>query len=419
MSKKKVYAALEIADKEIRLLVFENNDGRQNVLRVERIPHHAVSAQRITDEAAIVKAIQSAVANAQQALGYRIERVLLAVPSINAKLGKKTVHVQIENGAKNIRLFHIQQGYKSAVRKKASDDTEFANVTSIAYMVNGLPTMKMPIGEETDDFYMEVRMAYADRDILYTYTKAVEQSNLEVMGLALDVYASALETAAFGQSSDFPVIQINLEPEHTALSYFDKQKMINTVSIPEGYSSFIEEIRDKYSLDDEQAFRLLENVFSADVDNMEDMVVYIEEDENGRVEITSRELANSVVPKIREWIKDVDEGCRPLIESSKKARYLLTGQGAGLPVFADLLPEFSAEAMVYQPTAIGARDDALSDVLGLGHVINITSQIEKNDKISVNNNELESSLDSIKSHSSKEEDGSFTKKIKNVILQSE
>ena len=37
MRKKKVYATLEIADQEIRLIVLEIFEGRNNVLRVERV----------------------------------------------------------------------------------------------------------------------------------------------------------------------------------------------------------------------------------------------------------------------------------------------------------------------------------------------------------------------------------------------
>lgn len=84
MSKKRVYAAIEIADQEIRLIVLEIFEARYNVLRTERVACSGVDKnQKIVDESAIVTAIRQAITNAQAALGYRIERVLLAVPSVN------------------------------------------------------------------------------------------------------------------------------------------------------------------------------------------------------------------------------------------------------------------------------------------------------------------------------------------------
>ena len=95
MRKKKVYATLEIADQEIRLIVLEIFEGRNNVLRVERVHCSGVQNQKIIDEAAVVKAIQEACKNAQSALGFRIERVLLAIPSINVQRCSQKIHVQI------------------------------------------------------------------------------------------------------------------------------------------------------------------------------------------------------------------------------------------------------------------------------------------------------------------------------------
>ena len=103
MSKKRVYAAIEIADQEIRLIVLEIFEARYNVLRTERVACSGVDKnQKIVDESAIVTAIRQAITNAQAALGYRIERVLLAVPSVNVMRSSQKVRVQIEDGTKQI-----------------------------------------------------------------------------------------------------------------------------------------------------------------------------------------------------------------------------------------------------------------------------------------------------------------------------
>ena len=126
MSKKRVYASIEIADQEIRLVVLEIFESRYNVLRVESVACSGVQNQTIVNEANVVSAIRTAVTNAQAALGYRIERVLLAIPSVNVMRSNQKVHVQIEDGTKSIRLFHIQQGYNKAIQKKLGDDVEFS-----------------------------------------------------------------------------------------------------------------------------------------------------------------------------------------------------------------------------------------------------------------------------------------------------
>lgn len=414
MSKKRVYAALEIADREVRLLVFEVYDGRQNVLRVERVAHDGVDGQKIVNEAAVVKAVNTALANAQAALGYRIEKVLLAIPSLNVKQNRSKVRVQIEDGAKNIRLFHVQQGYHSALEKKAGDNVEFVNATRILYEVDGQTSQKLPVGQECSEFIMDVESVHADKEAIYTYGRIVEQANLEILDIFLDSYAASLESGAMVQSQDRPMIQLILEADHTTLSFFMNGRMLNTIVLEKGYHSFIDALQKKYGLSEDVSYRLLQNIFSSDPEKNLDFVIYIDQKDDQRIEITAHELFESVYGPIQQWIQDINKGCEPLL-SAGDVRYSITGKGANIPVLKEMLDQFNADAQIYQPSLIGARDDALTTVLGVGYAWQNQNKIAHSDKISANNNELEASLESIRSRS-KQAEGSFTKKMKSVIL---
>ena len=64
MARKEIYAALEIADHEVRLVVGEMLDSRLNILRVERAAGGGVEKREINDEKAVVAAIRKAAADA-------------------------------------------------------------------------------------------------------------------------------------------------------------------------------------------------------------------------------------------------------------------------------------------------------------------------------------------------------------------
>ena len=245
MSKKRVYANLELADQEVRLVVLEVFESRYNVLRKEVIACSGIAGTKVVDEAAVVTAIREVTKRAQLALGYRIERVLLLIPSVNIKRSTQKVHVQIEDGAQTIRLFHIQQGYQKAIQKRIGEDVEFVNVNRIEYIVNGVRSSKMPLGEECDDFYMEMDLLYADRETIYSYARCVEQANLEILDLALDTYACGQETAALMQSDGRSIIQVSLEKNHTSMALFAQQKLMSVADIRKGYSWFIMPIQEK------------------------------------------------------------------------------------------------------------------------------------------------------------------------------
>ncbi|NLL75486.1 MAG: cell division protein FtsA, partial [Erysipelothrix sp.] len=77
---KQIIAALEIADREVRLLVGQFYNGRLNILKVERVSHLGVVGYTIMSESIIVDAIKKAVENASRNLGVVIESVILMVP---------------------------------------------------------------------------------------------------------------------------------------------------------------------------------------------------------------------------------------------------------------------------------------------------------------------------------------------------
>ena len=178
MSKKRVYAALELADGEVRLAVMEVYEGRANVLRIERAPAAGLSGTTITDEASVVASIRQALTAAQAALGYRIERVVLLVPSVNVKDSSQKIRVGIEDGTKTVRLFHIQQGLTRAQQLRRDDDAVFVNANRIQYEVNG---------EKTDYFsylFLKCSSHMSHKSKLSIVTKAVEAVQKEGYGEA-------------------------------------------------------------------------------------------------------------------------------------------------------------------------------------------------------------------------------------------
>ncbi|MDD7281011.1 hypothetical protein [Floccifex sp.] len=414
MSKKQVYASLEIADQEVRLVVLEVFDGRYNVLRTEKAACSGIENQKIVDEASVVMSIREVMTNAQAALGYRIERVLLAIPSLKVQRNNQRVHIQIEDGTRTIRLFHVQQGYNKAIQRKASDEVEFVNMNRIIYEVNGMETKKLPLQESCDDFYMNVDLLYADKETIYSYAKCVEQANLEILDLCLDSYAIAQQTACLEMSYDRMMIQLDLEANHCTLSVFSKGRLMNTTSLNTGYNWFTSELKEKYNLSDDICYRLLQNLFHSDESKASDIIVYIGQNDENRVEITEKELMESCMPKIRSWIAQINETCAPIVKQSK-SRYILTGQGSNINAFKELTGSFNAEAIVYQETCMGARDGSYVCGLGMVYAWKEINKIRSIDKISPNNNELEASIDAISQQSHKG-DGGFTKKLKNVIL---
>lgn len=414
MAKKSVYAAIEIADREVRLVVLEIFGARNNILRVERVPHQGIKNGQIADEAQVAQAVEQAVVQAQNALGYRIERVLLTIPARNVQTSSQRVHITIEDGTHTIRLFHVQQGLKSAMQKKDENGLELANAGRITYYLNGMPVNRIPLGQDATDFDMEVDLLYTDKEMLYNYARVIEKAGLQILDICLDSFAQGKETAALELSNEKPVILIGLEADHTTLTYMNQGRIVSAATMDKGYASFIRDLQQEYDLSDATAWRLLQNLFHSREMDAPETIVYIEQQEDRRVELSAKELAASVLPNLRSWIAEVNAACRPII-SSAPSRYMITGQGSSIPVLKNMETAFNAPASVYTVTDIGARDGAYCAPLGLAYAWSDINAIRHEEKTSVNNNELEASIESITRYG-KGGEGGFTRKLKRTLL---
>lgn len=416
MAKKSVYAALEISDREVRLVVSEIFNDRSNILRVERAGHNGIKGSKISDEKEVVKAIEQVVKQAQIALGYRIERVLLAIPALAVRPVNNKVHVEIEDGTHTIRRFHLQQGLKSAMANQTFENEEFVNVNRIECFVDGIRQDRIPLGMDTDEFDMEVDLLYADKETVYSYVTTVEKAGLQVLDIILDIYGAAKETGALFQSEQTPVVLVDLEADHTTLAFLNHNRLGFSTILEKGYASFIASLQEEYGLSEASSWRLLENLFDEREMDADDVVIYIEQKDDQRIEISRRQLAEAVLPKIRGWIADLNAGCAGILESTPFT-YLITGQGSSIPVLKQFDKAFNAPASVYSVTAIGARNGAFVVPLGMIYAWDDINKLDNKDQTSVNNNELEESIESITRYA-KDQEGGFTRKLKKAMLSS-
>ncbi|WP_416325039.1 cell division protein FtsA [[Eubacterium] hominis] len=418
MFRKEIYAAVEIADHEIRLIVGEFFDTRFNILRVERTMIKGVENKRITNEQDVVNGIRKVVKQANDALGFTIERVLLAIPSVNVERHNKRVNVYPEGGSKRIRLSHIQGGLNEAITYKPNPDLELVNVGCIKYITNGITSRKMPIDESADMMIMDIDLLYADKEIVYSYARCVEKAGLEILDVCLDSYAIAQEAAVFEQTVDKYVVLIDIARQNTTLSLFTHGKLVNCEVLADGYGKWLTSLHDDYHLQEHIGFRLMQNTCNLLDDVVKDNVIYIWSEGGMQKQITEKGVQEAVVPYITSWVETVNEACAPIIESGD-VRYLITGEGCEIQSLQQLLPVFNAKATVYVPQTIGARDCSLVTCLGLFYSWKEALNIRKDERISCDMNEMESAVESVTKKSTVDDEGGFTKKLKSILLNND
>lgn len=412
--KKEIYASVEIADHEIRLVIGEFYETRFNILRVEKCETAGISHKQIVDEQAVSNSIIKAVTKAQEALGFRIERVIVAIPSVHVVRHTKKVQVLPEASSKRIRLSDIQRGLNQAIAFKPDADLELVNVGCIKYITNGITSRKMPIDEISDTLMMSVDLLYADKEIVYAYARCIEKAGLEIMDVCLDSYAVAQEAAVFEQTVDKYVILVNLARQDTTLSLFSHGKLINCEVISDGYDKWLMPFKEQYRLSENISYRLLQNTCTFVSAKAKENVIYIWSDGNEQKQLTEKEVCELAVPKIMEWIDAVNQACAPIVENGD-VRYLLTGEGFEVSSLAQLIANFNAPAQIYVPQTIGARDCAYVACLGLFYSWKEQQNIRNDERISCDLSDISEALN-VSTKKVVNDEGGFTKKLKSILL---
>ncbi|MBS6373161.1 MAG: cell division protein FtsA [Erysipelotrichaceae bacterium] len=414
MQIKQIYAALEIADHEVRLIVGEFFETRFNVLCVERVKTTGVSNRVIVNEQNVIAAIIKATTNASKTLGYRINRVLLTIPSVNVARHNKRINVFVEDGSHRVRLQHIQKGINDAIVYRPETDKELVNVGCIKYITNGITSRKMPLQEICDVLTLNVDLLYADKEIVYSYASCIEKAGLEILDICLDAYAQAQEAAVFEQTVDKYVVLVDLGRQNTTLSLFTHGKLVSCELLETGYGEWCSRLKDTYGLPVDIGYRLLQNGFAMNSDAISDRLVYIWNEHGEQKQLTERQLYEAVHESMEKWIETLNISCQPIVESGN-VHYMITGEGAEIQPLEVLKTKLNAPAQIYVPQTIGARDCALVTCLGLFYSWREINTIRKDERVSCDLREMETVMVSA-AHKSTHDESSFTKKLKNILL---
>lgn len=413
MQNKQIYAAMEINDHNIRLIVGEFYENRFNILRVETVKVSGVENKKIVNEEMVVSSIIKAVNNASAVLGYKIHSILLAIPSVNVKKFNKRVNVLIKEANKIVKLSHIQQGINEVINFRPDGELELVNLGCIKYISNGISSRKMPLNEYCDMLTMDVDLLYADKEIVYSYARCVEKAGLSILDICLDSYAIAEEAAIFEQTVDKYVILVDLERQSTTLSLFTHGKLVSCDVLETGYGDWLEPLRENHTLTTDVAFRLIQDNFKYHDENEDDNICYIYAREGKEVVISEKEIYHSIAPKVDEWIENINFTCQGIVDAGD-VKYLLTGEGLEIQGLEKVLDKLNAEAKVYVPQTIGGRKCSLVTTLGLFYAWKTMQQIRNDENTSVDSLDVERVVRSSKDKLNDEH--GFTRKLKNMIL---
>ena len=365
MSDKQIFASVEVADHEVRLVVGEFFNARFNIIKVERIPCFGITYDQVLDPDEISNALRKAASSAKRTIGAEIKKVILAIPSYKTKKYslRSTVDVSGIDGV--ITIQDVRNAIKKAESVNISKDYALIQTVCVKYIVNGIATRRIPIGEKCSQLSIDVDLLCADRKLAYDLVGCVENAGLQVLDIFPEVYAVGKEAALFERAVEKQIVVLKIERQSTVLGLFRKGRLTTAGVLPAGLGNLVSDCVDQYGVATADAVELLKYSIRFNQKVYTDNPVHIWSKDGETKTISEKQFVESIQKNVAQWVKDLIKTCEPILQAGPTT-VIITGEGGETEGLSDLLSEsFGCSVKCYIPETLGGRNDGLTAPLGL------------------------------------------------------
>ncbi len=365
MSDKQIFASVEVADHEVRLVVGEFFNARFNIIKVERIPCFGITYDQVLDPDEISNALRKAAGSAKRTIGAEIKKVILAIPSYKTKKYslRSTVDVSGIDGV--ITIQDVRNAIKKAESVNISKDYALIQTVCVKYIVNGIATRRIPIGEKCSQLSIDVDLLCADRKLAYDLVGCVENAGLQVLDIFPEVYAVGKEAALFERAVEKQIVVLKIERQSTVLGLFRKGRLTTAGVLPAGLGNLVSDCVDQYGVATPDAVELLKYSIRFNQKVYTDNPVHIWSKDGETKTISEKQFVESIQKNVAQWVKDLIKTCEPILQAGPTT-VIITGEGGETEGLSDLLSEsLGCSVKCYIPETLGGRNAGLTAPLGL------------------------------------------------------
>lgn len=363
---RKIMASIDIGSSLIKLVVGEiSKNGSLHVLASSMVPSAGVKHSLVIEPQKLVKSLESAFQKCEEALGIKINKVLLSVPSDECEFFMSDGSTTIVNDDHMIHNQDVVHALQGCTYNKIEDGQEIVSIKATSYKVDGEKIRRNPVGIEADTLEVRALVVIVPRKNILPFIKCLEKIGVEVIDFSLGVIGDYYEFQQ-GMMKDSVGSFIKIGYHSTELSIFNKGLLTNTKKLKYGASSLISDIIYTYHLTKKDAKEVLNKLSSVNPHNINASVKYNFTDTDGKsVTFTEYDVVEIVYSRIIELLKIVKKEINHL--TKKEIHYIMVSGGVcEMPSFSSLLEEvFGHEAKIGEVKELGVRSNIFSSCVGL------------------------------------------------------
>ena len=359
---KKIYTAIDIGSDTIKFVVGEYFKNKLNILATYEQKAKGIRKGLIVDPNLAINSIKDGIKEINNNLGIDIKKVIVGVPSYNAKFMFVTSEIEITGDA--ITTDDVNNLIKASVYSKVEQDYELITVLPLTFLIDGEKETKV-VGKTGNKLEIKGIMISAPKKNVYSVLSVMEGAGLEVVDIIVSALGDYYEVRNDNLDKNIGAI-INLGHETTNVSVFSRGKLMNTETIQLGGINVDKDLAYMFNINVFDAREIKEKFASSHKRFIALNDVYEVKNTAGEViKLNQIEVTEIVMDRLAELLRLAQK--QILLLTKQNISYIvITGGLTEIRAFKNLVYEIlGKDVIIYTEDTLGARNNKYTTSIGM------------------------------------------------------
>ena len=359
---KKIYTAIDIGSDTIKFVVGEYFKNKLNILATYEQKAKGIRKGLIVDPNLPINSIKDGIKEINNNLGIDIQKVIVGVPSYNAKFMFVTSEIEITGDA--ITTDDVNNLIKASVYSKVEQDYELITVLPLTFLIDGEKETKV-VGKTGNKLEIKGIMISAPKKNVYSVLSVMEGAELEVVDITVSALGDYYEVRNDNLDKNIGAI-INLGHETTNVSVFSRGKLMNTETIQLGGINVDKDLAYMFNINVFDAREIKEKFASSHKRFIALNDVYEVKNTAGEViKLNQIEVTEIVMDRLAELLRLAQK--QILLLTKQNISYIvITGGLTEIRAFKNLVYEIlGKDVIIYTEDTLGARNNKYTTSIGM------------------------------------------------------
>lgn len=359
---KKIYTAIDIGSDTIKFVVGEYFKNKLNILATYEQKAKGIRKGLIVDPNLAINSIKDGIKEINNNLGIDIKKVIVGVPSYNAKFMFVTSEIEITGDT--ITTDDVNNLIKASVYSKVEQDYELITVLPLTFLIDGEKETKV-VGKTGNKLEIKGIMISAPKKNVYSVLSVMEGAGLEVVDITVSALGDYYEVRNNNLDKNIGAI-INLGHETTNVSVFSRGKLMNTETIQLGGINVDKDLAYMFNINVFDAREIKEKFASSHKRFIALNDVYEVKNTAGEViKLNQIEVTEIVMDRLAELLRLAQK--QILLLTKQNISYIvITGGLTEIRAFKNLVYEIlGKDVIIYTEDTLGARNNKYTTSIGM------------------------------------------------------